>query len=78
MFRGRFEHAIDDKGRLSIPAKLREALGKEKKLILTSSNTFITVYPLKKWRIIEDRIREKPIFEGKMRDYLRNVWKTGI
>ena len=26
MFSGRFEYAIDDKGRLSIPAKFRESL----------------------------------------------------
>ncbi|MDE2181299.1 MAG: cell division/cell wall cluster transcriptional repressor MraZ, partial [candidate division NC10 bacterium] len=36
MFRGSFEHAIDDKGRLSIPARYREILKRrrERELIL--------------------------------------------
>lgn len=76
MFRGQFDHAIDDKGRLSIPAKLREALGKEKSLILTSLGTFITAFPLKTWRSIEDRIRAKPTFNPQMRDFLRTVYSS--
>lgn len=76
MFRGQFDHAIDDKGRLSIPAKLREALGKEKSLILTSLGSFITAFPLKTWRGIEDRIRAKPTFNPQMREFLRSVYSS--
>jgi MraZ protein len=76
MFRGQFDHAIDDKGRLSIPAKLRESLGKEKTLILTSFDAFITVFPPKTWRTIEDRIRANPTFKRDMRDFLRIVYSS--
>ena len=76
MFRGQFDHAIDDKGRLSIPAKLREALGKEKTLVLTSFEAFLTAFPLSVWRAIEDRIRGNPTFKREMRDFLRHVYSS--
>lgn len=76
MFRGQFEHAIDDKGRLSIPAKLREALGKEKTLVLTSFDSYITAFPSRSWRVIEDRIRANPTFKRDMRDFLRLVYSS--
>ncbi|MBI4573062.1 MAG: division/cell wall cluster transcriptional repressor MraZ [candidate division NC10 bacterium] len=76
MFRGQHEHAIDDKGRLSIPAKLREALKKEKKLVLTSSDGYITAYPLKTWRELEARIRGNPTFKRDRRDFLRVVYSS--
>jgi MraZ protein len=74
MFRGRFEHAIDEKGRLSIPAKFREALGKEKTLILTSFDAYITAFPMHVWRTIEERIRANPTFKRDMRDFLRHIY----
>ena len=76
MFRGQYEHAIDDKGRLSIPAKLREALKQEKKLVLTSSDGYITAYPLKTWRELEARIRANPTFKRDRRDFLRVVYSS--
>jgi MraZ protein len=76
MFRGQFEHAIDEKGRLSIPAKFREALRKEKTLVLTSSDSFLTAYPLKEWRAIEDRLRANPKFKREQRDFLRFVYSS--
>jgi MraZ protein len=74
VFRGQYEHSVDDKGRLSIPAKLREALKKEKTLVLTSFDAYITAFPMKAWRIIEDRIRSNPTFKREMRDFLRVVY----
>ncbi len=78
MFRGRVEHAIDDKGRLSIPAKFREVLRKQKDktLVLTSFDDYITAFPLKVWRTIEDRIRSNPMFKRDMRDFLRLVYSS--
>ena len=76
MFRGQFEHAIDEKGRLSIPAKFREALRKEKTLVLTSSDAYLTAYPLKEWRALEDRLRANPKFKREQRDFLRFVYSS--
>jgi MraZ protein len=76
VFRGQYEHTIDDKGRLSIPAKLREALGKDKTLILTSFDAFITAFPMKAWRGMEERIRTNPTFKRESRDFLRLVYSS--
>ncbi len=75
-FRGQFEHAIDDKGRLSIPARFREALGKERTLVLTSAEGYLTAYPMEIWRAIEDRIRSNPAFTRERRDFLRYVYSS--
>jgi MraZ protein len=76
MFRGRFEHTIDSKGRLSIPAKFREALGEEKTLVLTSFDNYLTAFPLSAWRAIEDRIRANPTFKQDTRDFLRHIYSS--
>jgi MraZ protein len=76
MFRGQYEHAIDDKGRLSIPAKFREVLKKERQLVLTSADGYITAFPMKTWRNLETRIRANPTFKRDRRDFLRVVYSS--
>jgi MraZ protein len=76
MFRGRFDHAIDEKGRLSIPAKFREVLQEEKTLVLTGSDAYLTAYPLSEWRALEDRLRANPKFKREQRDFLRFVYSS--
>jgi MraZ protein len=58
MFRGRFEHTIDSKGRVSIPAKYRELLLEEhdERLIITNFDRCLVAYPYDEWRKVEEKI----------------------
>ena len=62
MFRGHFRHTIDPKGRLSIPAKFREALaeGFGDKLVIVPNGNALDVHPLKLWEELEGRINTLP------------------
>ena len=72
MFRGRYEHTVDTKGRLSIPSKYREVLlGKDdERLIITNfiidSKRCLDVYPLDAWRSLEEAADAKPQFDPRM------------
>lgn len=72
MFRGHFEHAVDDKGRVAIPARFREALSglQEERLVLTKftirRHKCLDVYPLAAWRELEKRVLAKSRFDPKL------------
>ena len=72
MFRGRYEHTIDSKGRLSIPSRFREViLGKgDERLVITNfvidSMRCLDVYPLDEWLHFEEEIKKKPKFDRRM------------
>jgi len=80
MFRGRYEHALDDKGRLSIPAKFREILVKRRQnsLILTEFDSCLAAYPIKEWQQFEDRIRSQSTLRREFRDFLRLFYSGAI
>ena len=65
MFRGHFRHTIDPKGRLSIPAKFREALDGDlgEKLVIVPIEHSLEVYPLSAWREIEAKVATLPKFD---------------
>lgn len=77
MFRGSFEHAIDDKGRLSIPARYREILKRrrERELVLVDLifDTCIAAYPIKAWQQIEHNLLSKGNSDKRFRDYARLI-----
>jgi MraZ protein len=58
MFRGRFEHTIDSKGRISIPAKYRELLAEkdDDRLIITNFDCCLVAYPYEEWLNVEEKI----------------------
>jgi MraZ protein len=72
MFRGSFEHTLDGKGRLSIPAKFREVLlGKgDDRIVITNflveSTRCLDIYPLDEWLRLEEEVRKKPRFDRRM------------
>ncbi len=52
---GRFEHTLDDKGRVIVPLKFRETLGDEFVLTIGPGN-HIRAYPMPTWSSMEDEL----------------------
>lgn len=62
--KGEFRHTIDAKGRLFIPAKLRDELG-EHFIITKGLDGCLFVYPEDGWRVLEDKIRALPLSKSR-------------
>jgi len=73
MFAGRYEYAIDDKNRVSIPAKFREILSTnyDLRLILTNLDGCIVAYPYQEWLDIQERISKRETLKKEARTFLR-------
>lgn len=54
--KGEYKHSIDAKGRLAMPAKLRDELG-ERFTVTKGLDGCLAVYPEKEWELLEDKIR---------------------
>lgn len=57
VFFGRFEHTIDQKGRISIPSKFRLTLGDrydERLIITNNTEECLDAYPYEEWRKLLD------------------------
>jgi MraZ protein len=68
MFRGRYQHSIDPKGRLSVPAKFRDVLAQyEGTLIVVPNDNALEVHPLEEWQRLENRINEQSQFDPEVR-----------
>ncbi len=75
MFRGRYEHAIDAKGRVSLPARYRDALAglQEDVLVATTSDEpCLRAYPLRAWRDFEEKLASKPQMNPAVRRLMRH------
>ena len=76
MFFGTFSHAIDAKGRTSLPAKFREALAAagEPKIVLTQYPHWraVQALPLSEWKKLEERLMQaSPLDPRAQRNILR-------
>jgi MraZ protein len=79
MFRGRYEHTIDAKGRTSVPARYRDVLAVtgERRLVLTSGlDACLVAYPLTEWIAFEDRLAALPQFDRAVQR-LKRVYVSG-
>lgn len=68
MFRGRYQHTIDPKGRLSVPAKFRDVLAQYTgTLIVVPNDNALEVHPVEEWERLESRINEQSQFNPEVR-----------
>lgn len=73
MFRGSSSHKLDQKGRLSIPARFKKNLESEETpiLFLTRMDNCIRAYPESTWLRIEENFRNQKVKTEKMRRFFR-------
>ncbi len=73
MFRGRFEYALDDKGRIKIPSKFKDILYKKsvKILVLTIFDNCIYAYPQDVWEELEKKAVNLPLTNKSARRFKR-------
>ena len=67
---GEYNHIIDAKGRLIIPARFRELLGEE--FILTKGlDGCLSIYPMDAWEAFETKLRALPLTNKNARTFTR-------
>ena len=73
MFRGRYQHTIDPKGRLSVPARFRDALAQYEgaNLVVVPDGACLEVHPLEEWERMEAKLREQSRFNAEVREISR-------
>lgn len=70
MFIGEYQHALDSKNRIIIPAKLRDELGSP--FVMTKGlDGCIYAYPLSEWKILEEKLKKLPLTNKEARVFVR-------
>ena len=70
MLMGEYNHTIDAKGRLIVPAKFREVLGDE--FVVTKGlDNCLFVYPNDEWQKFEEKLQTLPLTNKNARQFTR-------
>lgn len=70
MFLGEYQHSLDDKSRITIPAKFRDGLGAS--FVMTRGlDACLFVYPRDDWNIMEQKLRTMPLSRSDARQFIR-------
>ena len=72
MFIGEYTHTVDDKKRLSVPAKFRGELGK-KAVITYGLNKCLSVYPMKEWKTFAEKLATLSMGKSEDRGFSRTM-----
>lgn len=70
MFIGEYQHSIDDKGRLAVPAKFRSVI-KNGAVITHGLDRCLFVFEKKEWEIWASKIKAMPISQSNSRAFSR-------
>lgn len=70
MFLGEYNHSIDAKGRLIVPAKFREELG-ENFIVTKGLDGCLYIYPNDEWKEFEDNLSKLPMGKSDTRKIVR-------
>ncbi len=72
-FSGNYTHNIDPKGRATIPAAYREALGDGFTIGLNNEFNAIALYPVEKWQQMSERLDRIPDSDARGMAYVRLI-----
>ena len=75
-FTGEYNNIIDQKNRLSIPAKYRKSLDivNGKTFVLTKGfDQCLFLYPVEEWKTVEKQLSSLSTIKGKNRSFIRSI-----
>ncbi len=78
MFKGTYQHRIDPKGRLPIPAAFRRALGDEGSVVATLLDQCLAVYPTAEWARLETQLAALPAFSKQVKALTRLLTSRAV
>jgi MraZ protein len=70
MFMGEYQHSIDEKGRIIIPAKFRDSLGSHF-VVTRGLDQCLFVYAMEEWAIMEQKLKALPLMKSDARAFTR-------
>jgi MraZ protein len=73
MFLGEFNHTVDDKGRVTIPARFRPELATGV-VVTRGLDGCLALYPMVEWESLAERVNALPITDRRARDFRRFVF----
>lgn len=77
MFLGEYEHSVDTKGRLAVPAKFRPQL--EGGLVVTRGfERCLQVYPLERWQVLSAQVSSLPFSSPEARKLRRLLFANAF
>ena len=77
LFLGEFEHSIDDKSRLAVPARFRPAL--EDGLVITRGlDRCLVIWDSESWRVQAERVRTLNPWQGDVRRMQRHFFSGAV
>lgn len=75
MFLGEYQHSLDAKGRLIIPAKFREQMG-EKCFLTLGLDGCIFLFPQSEWEALSHQVTRLPLTSKGSRDFSRRFFAS--
>ena len=72
MFMGEFNHTLDAKGRMIMPAKFREALG-DAFVVTKGFDNCLAVYDPKNWEVLQEKLAQMPMTSADARNLRRMI-----
>lgn len=77
MFMGEFQHNIDTKGRIIVPAKFREGLG-DNFVVTRGLDKCLFAYPMDEWKLLEEKLKKLPLTKKDARAFTRFFFSGAV
>jgi len=77
LFMGEYQHSLDEKSRLIIPARFRDDLG-EKFVLTRGLDRSLFLYPLQEWKAIEEKMKTLSTTQADARAFVRLFFSGAV
>lgn len=77
MLIGEYQHTLDSKKRLAIPAKLRKEFG-ERAILTRGLNNSLFLYPLERWQKLTEKLSQLSVGQADTRSFLRLMFSGAV